>query len=102
MTVPSVSSSGLLNPEVTPVFTVTVCQVPPKSGDAAGAVGTAAAAAVRCGNCARNSFQAAGFSLKYCPLTWDIGGGTVSNNCARLAPAAKVIATPASPMKLTT
>src|ERR1700683_1872469 len=101
MTVPSVSSSGLLSPEVMPLFTVTVCQLPPNSGDTAGSVAAPAAAADRCGSCARNSFQAAGLFLKYIPFVWDMGGGTVSNNCARLVPAAKVIATPATPMQLT-
>src|ERR1700733_1448888 len=78
MTVPSVRSSGLLNP---PGAVVTAAHVPPKGGEAGFCVDCDGAAG-RCGRCETNSLQAAGLFLKYCSVGTLNRGRIGSGVCA--------------------
>src|ERR1700728_2258088 len=86
MTVPSVRSSGLLNPIGA---VVTAVHVPPEGGGTDCAVACGAVAGRR-GNCAKNLLQASGFSLKNFAFATLSGGGItpcvcVIKGCARPA-----------------
>src|ERR1700722_1669978 len=86
MTVPSVRSSGLLNPIGA---VVTAVHVPPEGGGTDCAVACGAVAGRR-GNCAKNLLHASGFSLKNFAFATLSGGGITPCVCAP-APASGAI-----------